>query len=168
MFFQLKLQEIVNFTEMHSSFIWAARVKEETQNSGSEKPLFHAQVQATGTGCHCVYWAHSQAGALREELELWFQVGGSIMYSLYQERGQSSHGHLLLSWVQRGKDRRVLERDSFFKNTVYLFLCACMWEAVGVQCMSEARKGHPICWRWSYRRLLSAPCEWQELNLSSL
>lgn len=126
MFFQLKLQEIVNFTEMHSSFIWAARVKEETQNSGSEKPLFHAQVQATGTGCHCVYWAHGQAGALREELELWFQVGGSIMYSLYQERGQSPHWHLLLSWVQRGKDGRVLERDSFFKKH-YLFIFMCMY-----------------------------------------
>lgn len=84
--------------------------------------------------------------------------------------GQSPHWHLLLSWVQRGKDGRVLERETAFLKTlfIYLFLCACMWEAVGVQCMSEARKGHPICWRWSYRRLWSAPCEWQELNLSSL
>lgn len=110
---------------MLSLFIWAACVKEETENSGSERPLFHAQVQATGTRCHRVHWAHSQAGTLREGLELWFQVGGSILYCLYQERAKPTLASFTFLSAKRERRKGTGERQLFFfffKKTVYLFI----------------------------------------------
>lgn len=124
MFFQLKLQEIVNFTEMHSSFIWAAHVKEETQNSGSEKPLFHGHRYRMPL---CILGTQPSWSPERGARAM---ISGRWEHHVLfvSREGQSPHWHLLLSWVQREKDRRVLERDSFFKNTVYLFIFMCIYE----------------------------------------
>lgn len=131
MFFQLKLQEIVNFTKR--CFVYMSCL---CKRGNTELGEWKAFVPCPGPGhryqmppCILDTWpswspergARAVISGRWEHHVLFVSIEGKPTLTF------------LLSWVQREKDRRVLERDSFFfLKKHYLFLCACMWEAVGM------------------------------------